>query len=163
VIERELCYLPRSRQLSRYIPPLKLASSADVQWWNPPDETILYDESKLAEATRQACRVSFASDRDMSDWMERDTRSEELERCKLLLRVPELIKADVVKLSVSNQESIVHRCYFHQPSPTTLWAKVYRYGELVRGEGYSAYFENADLSDSSFLQSMYNSAIPLMR
>jgi hypothetical protein len=163
VVDRQLCYLPRSRQLARHIPKHETASRPDISWWNPPDEEALYDERALRNAISEACHKLVACNRDISSWMGRDTRSEELERCKLLLRTPQLSKVDVLDLSIAQQELVVHRCYFHQPSRSTLRAKVYRFKEFVREEGYSAYFERADLANSEFWYSVRDAAIPLYR
>jgi hypothetical protein len=163
VVELDMCYLPRSRQFSQHIPAHRSAARSDVNWWSPPDEEALYAEDSLIDAIHTACHDYVASSRDISPWMERESGSEKLERCRLLSRRPQLTKAEILDLNIS-LDRVIHRCFFvRQIFSTQMRSKVYRLHDSVLDSRYSQYFEEAVSQSPEFLKSMLSSAINISR
>jgi hypothetical protein len=152
VVSHKLSYLPRSRRLSWHLEADKKYSRLPIKWWKPPDELDIYAPDNIRTGIDTACRDFVTDRRNLFPKSARTFGMEELERDRLLLRHPELIKAEATQISFDGL--MVHRCYFSNSA----WARVYSAEDPIPNSGYSTYFQTTISNEANFLDKMIASA-----
>jgi hypothetical protein len=158
MFETRVKYVPRSEQIGSDIPGQKQDKlgerkvAEDLQYWEPPDETDLYEPSNLTEAIKRVC-IDRAYEL-LPDVVNNEVRKESLQRSRLVSTGYRVIGCSVLRPSVLPLW-ILHRCYLFRsslPGRESWNVRVYRYPRGGEQQGYTQYFRQAG---ESVIDSLY--------